>query len=77
MTTTSTQDMQQVESVEHLFQLIWQKIDPETGKTRSQEENITQLKEYAGKMKQSRQESTLLLQLFMDRRPHIKWQSYD
>ena len=62
----------QPESLDHLFSLIKQKVDPETGKSRTQDENIEQLKEYSRKMKEARQESSLLLQLFMDRRDHIK-----
>lgn len=57
-----------VESADHLFSLVWQKVDPDTGKSRAQEETIRQLKEYSQKMKGARSESSLLLQLFMDRK---------
>lgn len=67
----------QVESLDHLFSLLWQKIDPETGKTVSQHENLTSLRDFSDKTRVQRQESSLLLQLFMDRRSAIKSSSYD
>ena len=61
-----------VESADHIFSLIWQKIDPDSGKSRAQEETVRQLKEYSESMKKCRSESGLLFQLFMDRKQHIK-----
>ena len=61
-----------VESADHIFSLIWQKIDPDSGKSRAQEETVRQLKEYSESMKNCRSESGLLFQLFMDRKQHIK-----
>ena len=50
-----------VESIEELFSLVWHKVDPDTGKSRSQEENAKQLKEYASATREQRLESALML----------------
>lgn len=65
-----------VSSLDEVFAIVNQKIDPKSCQSKSQQKQLEQMKEYRERMYAESIESQLLLQLLLDSRPAIKKASY-